>query len=282
MRTLQINDAINMSGGFMKVPNNVYGLLQYKELGLKPGDILLYSVLLNRLNLSLANPEGFNANGEVYVIYEQKDLCKELSLSNRGVMSSLERLEESKLIKITRLGKNKPNTYSFYDVFNMSSESLKCKILISRSEKNSSHEVRNSHPIKTDYIKTDYIKIKDTAMPEQPTETKQSLPQEKEDKRYTALRDGGMVSTIYANAYKQVIGEEHKDVEENELKRLEGLVEGFIEENNVDYIDFEGMLVYYFENLTNKNNGTIHYLAKDNHGYVPLLKRLLDDYTDTY
>ena len=281
MRTLQINDVINISGGFMKVPNNVYGLLQYKELGLKPGDILLYSALLNRLNLSLANPEGFNVNGEVYVIYEQKDLCKELSLSNRGVMSSLERLEESKLIKITRLGKNKPNTYSFYDVFNMSSESLKCKILISRSEKNSSHEVRNSHPIKTDYIKTDYIKIKDTAMPEQPTETKQSPPQEK-PKRYTALRDGGMVSKIYADAYEQVFKEKHKDVEENELNRLEELIEGFIEENNVDYIDFEGMLLYYFENLTNKNNGTIHYLAKDNHGYVPLLKRLLDDYTDTY
>lgn len=282
MRTLQINDTINMNSGFMKIPNNVCGLLQYKELGLKPGDVLLYGVLLNRLNLSLANPEKFNRNGEVYIVYEQKELCKELSLSNRGVMSSLERLEENKLIKITRLGKNKPNTYSFYDVFGMSSESLKCEIVISRSEKNSSHEVINSHPIKTDYIKTDYIKIKDTAIPEQPTETKQSLPQEKEDKRYTALRDGGMVSKIYADAYEQVIGEEHKRVEENELKRLEGLIEDFIEEHEVDYIDFEEMLIYHFKNLTNKNNGTIHYLAKDNHGYVPLLKRLLDDYTDAY
>lgn len=123
--------------------------------------------------------------------------------------------------------------------------------------------------------------LKDTAMPEQPTETKASPPQEK-PKRYTALRDGGIVSTIYANAYEQVFKEKHKDVEENELKRLEGLIEEFIEENNVDHIDFEEMLIYYFEKLANKNNGTIHYLAKDNHGYVPLLKRLLDDYTDAY
>lgn len=282
MRTLQINDTINMSGGFMKIPNNVYGLLQYKELGLKPGDVLLYGVLLNRLNLSLTNPEKFNRNGEVYIVYEQKELCKELSLSNRGLMSSLERLEESKLIKITRLGKNKPNTYSFYDVFNMSSESLKCEILTSRSEKNSSHEVRNSHTIKNDYIKTDYIKIKDTAMPEQPTETKASPAKEKEDKRYTALRDGGVVSTIYASAYEQVFGETHKDVEENELKRLEELIEDFIEEHGVDHIDFEEMLIHYFENLKNKNNGTIHYLAKENHGHVPVLKRALDNYIDAY
>lgn len=123
--------------------------------------------------------------------------------------------------------------------------------------------------------------LKDTAKPNEPTKPKQSPPQEK-PKRYTALRDGGMVSKIYADAYEQVFKEKHKDVEENELNRLEELIEGFIEENNVDHFDFEEMLIHYFENLTNKNNGTIHYLAKDNHGYVPLLKKLLDDYTDTY
>lgn len=123
--------------------------------------------------------------------------------------------------------------------------------------------------------------LKDTALPEKPTGMKLSPPQEKE-KRYTALRDGGIVSKIYAKAYEQVFEEEHKKVEENELNRLEELIELFIEEHDIDYIDFEEMLIYYFKNLTNKNNGTIHYLAKDNHGYVPLLKRLLDDYTDAY
>lgn len=278
MRTLQINDVINMSGGFMKVPNNVYGLLQYKELGLKPGDILLYSVLLNRLNLSLANPEGFNRDGEVYVIYEQKDLCKELSLSNRGVMSSLERLEESKLIKITRLGKNKPNTYSFYDVFNMSTESLKCKILISRSEKNSSHEVRNSHPIKTDYIKTDYIKIKDTTMPEQPTETKASPPQEKEDKRYTALRDGGIACKIYSQEYELHFNEQHPQVEESKLEEIEERLQTFIEKESIDIMELPSIFEFYLTNLKNEKNGAIHYLAKDNHGYTPLLTKLLEEY----
>lgn len=130
--------------------------------------------------------------------------------------------------------------------------------------------------------KTSSKDLKDTAMPEQPTKTKQSPAKEKEDKRYTALRDGGIVSTIYANAYEQVFKESHKDVEENELKRLEGLIEDFIEEHGIDHIDFEEMLIYYFKNLTNKNIGTIHYLAKDNHGYAPILKRILDDYTDAY
>lgn len=139
-----------------------------------------------------------------------------------------------------------------------------------------------TRPIPKSSSKSSSKDLKDTAMPERPTETKASPPQEKEDKRYTALRDGGIVSKIYADAYEQVFKEKHKDVEENELKRLEELIEEFIEENNVDHIDFEEMLIYYFENLTNKNNSTIHYLAKDNHGYVPLLKRLLDDYTDAY
>lgn len=139
-----------------------------------------------------------------------------------------------------------------------------------------------NRPIPKSSSKTSSKDLKDTALPEQPTETKQSLPQEKEDKRYTALRDGGMASKIYADAYEQVFKEEHKRVETKELKRLEGLIEDFIEEHEVDYIDFEDMLIHYFENLTNKNNGTIHYLAKDNNGYVPLLKRLLDDYIDAY
>lgn len=282
MRTLQINDTINMDKGFSRVPNNVIGLLEYKEVGLKVGDITLYAVLLNRLQLSLANADKYNTNGEVYVVYEQKELGKTLGLSHRGVIDSMKRLEAACLIKVSRHGKNKPNTYSFYDVFSTDTESLKSQIVSSRTNKMLAHELTNCYPIKNDYINTDYIKIKDTAMPEQPTETKASPAKEKEDKRYTALRDGGTVSTIYANAYEQVFGEAHKDVEENELKRLEGLIEDFIEEHEVDYIDFEEMLIHYFKNLKNKNNGTIHYLAKENHGYVPLLKRILDDYTDAY
>ena len=139
-----------------------------------------------------------------------------------------------------------------------------------------------NRPIPKSSTKSSSKDLKDTAMPEQPTETKQSPPQGKEAKRYTALRDGGIVSTIYANAYEQVFGEAHKDVEENELKRLEELIEDFIEEHGVDHIDFEEMLIYHFKNLTNKNNGTIHYLAKDNLGYAPLLKRVLDNYIDAY
>ena len=88
--------------------------------------------------------------------------------------------------------------------------------------------------------------------------------------------------TIYADAYEQVFGESHKDVEENELKRLEGLIEDFIKEEELEHYEFEEMLIHYFKNLKNKNNGTIHYVAKENHGYAPILKRILDNYIDAY
>ena len=260
---------------FFKMPKFIFESEKYASL--KSEDIVLYSVILDGISLSASNGNNFREeDGNLYTILTIDRAMGYTRMSEKSVRNSFKRLKEAGLIHVKRMGLQKPNRIFAYDI-----ESLNGSSYHSGTVTATGLERSQLPPNDTDLNNTDLNDLKDTAMPEQPTETEQSPPQEK-DKRYTALRDGGIVSTIYANAYKQVIGEEHKDVEENELKRLEGLIEEFVEENNVDYIDFEEMLIHYFKKLTNKNNGTIHYLAKDNHGYVPLLKRLLDDYTDAY
>ena len=270
-----IKSVNNKEFRFFKMPKFIFESEKYAHL--KSEDIVLYSVILDGISLSASNGEDFkDEDGSLYTILTIERAVGYTRMSEKSVRNSFKRLKEAGLIYIKRMGLQKPNRIFVYDI-----ESLNGSSYHSGTVTATGLEWSQLPPNNTDLNNTDLNDLKDTAMSEQPTKPKQSPPQEK-PKRYTALRDGGMVSKIYADAYEQVFKEKHKDVEENELNRLEELIEGFIEENNVDYIDFEGMLLYYFENLTNKNNGTIHYLAKDNRGYVPLLKRLLDDYTDTY
>lgn len=261
---------------FFKMPKFIFESEKYASL--KSEDIVLYSVILDGISLSASNGNNFREeDGSLYAILTIDRAMGYTRMSEKSVRNSFKRLKEAGLIHVKRMGLQKPNRIFVYDIESLNGSSYHSGLVTATALEKS-----QLPPNDTNLNNTDLNDLKDTAMPEQPTKTKASPPQEKEDKRYTALRDGGMVSKIYANAYEQVFKEEHKDVEENELKRLEGLIEDFIEKEELEYYEFEDMLIHYFKNLTNKNNGTIHYLAKDNHGYVPLLKRLLDDYTDAY
>lgn len=268
MKTIRINDNLNTSGGFMKMPNVAYGLLSNKEVGLKPVDLVVYTTMLNRLSLSLANADKFNNDGEMYVVYEQKDLMKELSLSNRGVSDSIKRLD-GKLIKVTRHGKNKPNTYAFYDIFNMTTEQLTLQIVISGNDKMSSQDITNCHGSNTDISKTDINNIKDTATAEKPPASA---------KGYTALRDGGIACKIYSQEYELHFDEQHPLVETNKLDEIEERLQTFIEKESIDIMELPSIFEFHFTNLKNEKNGAIHYLAKDNYGYTPLLTKLLEEY----
>ena len=138
-----------------------------------------------------------------------------------------------------------------------------------------------TRPIPKSSTKSSSKDLKDTAMPEQPTETKQSPPQRKErekEKGYTALADGGIACKIYSQEYELHFDEQHPLVETNKLDEIEERLQTFIEKESIDIMELPSIFEFHFTNLKNEKNGAIHYLAKDNHGYTPLLTKLLEEY----
>lgn len=70
--------------------------------------IVLYTMLRDRFNLSLAN-NWVNKYGEVYLIYTIDDMCKLIKRSRQKIYKSLGKLKEVGLIETERSGYNKPN-----------------------------------------------------------------------------------------------------------------------------------------------------------------------------
>lgn len=247
MDTIKINDIIEMQSGFMRMPNNVYGLLRYKEIGLKVTDVMLYTVLLNRLNLSMDNVEKFsNEDGEVYVVYAQKDLQEETGLSKGTVIASLKRLEDNKLIKVIRQGVQKPNIYTFYNVFNLTTDSLKSKICTSRGIKIELQEVQKMDSINTNTSNTNI---------------------NNNIKRYTVLENGGFLTQQYAKVYQRFKNRKHPDMTAEDLEEVELNLSEFVQENSVDEFELLQAIELYFETLPTKNNGHIKAFAmKDLNG----------------
>lgn len=232
---------------FIRVPHNVVGLLKYKDLKLKSVDVLAYSIMLNRLNLSVNKPQEFSKNGVLYIVYEQKELAADLGLSNRGVINTLQRLEEVGLISVERQGKMSPNLYMFYDIFDLSAESLYAKL--SPVCKNVTHEVQNSHCIKTDSIKTD---INNNTQ-----DTNKTDITDKKTKTYTTLSSGGFFLKHYGEKFKSYFKTDHREISQEDLITLSNTIEDITHELNIDRVLYTTLVDYHFKHLSTKNNGHI-------------------------
>lgn len=132
-----------------------------------------------------------------------------------------------------------------------------------------------NRPIPKSSSKSSSKDLKDTATPEQSTETKQSPPQEK-PKRYTVLTNGGYICKAYATAYEKVKRKEHPEVDENELNDIDDALMHIVENLDIDVLEIEDIFMHHLTNLTNKNNGHIAYLVKSK-GNGPL-QRIVESY----
>jgi len=71
----------------------------------------LYSLLLNRFNLSINNTDNgwVNEKGEVYLVYTRKDIQDILGLCKETTIKVFKELKDLGLIEEERLGQGKPN-----------------------------------------------------------------------------------------------------------------------------------------------------------------------------
>ena len=94
---------------FLKLYESV---LRSKKL--KPLDKLIYTLIRNRLNLSIEN-EIKNEDGNYYIYYSQEDIADSVDCSTKSVINSFDRLRKNNYIK-TEKQKNGALKIFFYEI----------------------------------------------------------------------------------------------------------------------------------------------------------------------
>ncbi|NLC87873.1 MAG: hypothetical protein GX682_03760 [Clostridiaceae bacterium] len=95
---------------FYQIPKELFTNKNYKGK-LSSDAIILYSLLLDRLSISIKN-KWIDDEGLIYLILTRKEAQEKLNISDKTVTKAFRQLEELKLISEKRIGKGK--TYKIY------------------------------------------------------------------------------------------------------------------------------------------------------------------------
>lgn len=95
---------------FYQIPKEIFDNEYYKGK-LSSDAIILYSLLLDRLSVSIKN-KWIDEKGLIYLIFTRKEAQEKLNLSDKTATKAFRQLEELKLINEKRIGKGK--TYKIY------------------------------------------------------------------------------------------------------------------------------------------------------------------------
>ena len=129
---------------FYQVPRSLFNNQIYKGLSL--GSKLMYSILRDRLDLSIKN-NWKDKEGHIYLIFSVEELSNILDAGERSVIRYKKSLVEYGLIYEKRLGQGKPNW--IYILKPELNGIQKCQNGISRDVKKPLLEVPKRHPIDT-------------------------------------------------------------------------------------------------------------------------------------
>lgn len=152
----KINECFENS--FYQIPKELFTNPIYKNLDLT--SILLYSLLLDRLSLSMKN-KWVDKDGNIYIIYSRKEAQKKLNLSDKPITKAFRKLEEAKLIYEIRSGFKKNNIIYVGKINHLSIEnSMNRTMSDSRNGQSTNHESENVRRNYTNYNKNNYSNYK--------------------------------------------------------------------------------------------------------------------------
>ena len=143
---------------FIRIPKVLLEHPYYQ--GLSAEAKLLYSVLLDRVSMSVKNGWKDSRN-RIYIIFTIEEIMRSMNCGNKKAVQLLGELEDKVgLIERKRQGLGKPNLIyvkNFIRLVDNSGERhfLKCQNDISGSVETTLQEVSNAHSINTDMNKTD-------------------------------------------------------------------------------------------------------------------------------
>jgi predicted transcriptional regulator len=139
---------------FYQTPKALFNNPAYKGLALGPK--LMYSILRDRLDISIKN-NWKDEKGYIYLIFSVEELANLLEIDRTAVMRYKKKLVEYKLIIDKRLGQGNPNRIYVLKPELVDNNSLKSQNATSRSGNIKPLEVSNSDSIDTYVNKTEKI-----------------------------------------------------------------------------------------------------------------------------
>jgi len=162
---------------FYQTPKALFNNPKYRGLALGPK--LMYSILRDRLDISIKNKWKGN-KGYIYLIFSVEELSNLLEIDRTAVMRYKKKLVEYKLIIDKRLGQGNPNRVYVLKPELVDNYSLKSQIATSRSRDKEPLEVLNSDSIDTNINKTNLNNVKENAISKKKKRTpeKESLAKE--------------------------------------------------------------------------------------------------------
>ena len=134
---------------FYQVPKALFKNLKYKGLSLGPK--LMYSILRDRLELSIKN-NWKDEKGYIYLIFSLKELIQLLTIDEKTVIKYKKELVKYTLIVDKRVGQGNPNR--IYVLKPELGNSQNWNFSSSRTEKKTILEQEKIHPIDTDVNET--------------------------------------------------------------------------------------------------------------------------------
>ena len=164
---------------FYQVPKAIFKNPRYRGLSLGPK--LMYSILRDRLDLSIKN-SWKDDNGYIYLIFSIGELMNLLEMSNKIIIKYKKRLAKYGLIFEKRLGQGKAN--KIYILKPELPEFQKCRKYTSRSGKNTPLEVPKVHPSDTDVNETNLNNVNRTSREGGVENSESEIKEYPEPKRY--------------------------------------------------------------------------------------------------
>jgi len=146
---------------FYQTPKALFNNPKYRGLALGPK--LMYSILRDRLDISIKNKWKDN-RGYIYLIFSVEELSDLLEIDRTAVMRYKKKLVEYKLIIDKRLGQGNPNRVYVLKPELVDNYSLKSQNTTSRSRDKEPLEVLNSDPIDTNINQTNLNNVKENAV----------------------------------------------------------------------------------------------------------------------
>ncbi len=161
---------------FYQTPKALFNNPAYKGLALGPK--LMYSILRDRLDMSIKN-NWKDEKGYIYLIFSVEELADLLEIDRTAVMRYKKKLVDYKLIVDKRLGQGNPNRIYVLKPELVDNLNQKSQNTTSRSGNTEPLEVSNSNPINTYVNKTDRLNnVKENAIFKKTNKEKRSPQKE--------------------------------------------------------------------------------------------------------
>lgn len=226
---------------FAKMPKFIFEDEQYKEL--KSEDILLYTLIVDRISLSNINDGYTDDGGNLFTILPVDVAASYIRMSEKSARNSFKRLQDVGLIHIKRMGLQKPNRIYLVDI-----ESLNGKCYHSRTVNTTALERKDLPPSNTKSIKTDV------------NNTKLYITLTSDDNKGSQVR----FMKLYNDMYRLHKQKEHPAIEYSQLQELHNKLDALIDRYQLTDTDLHDIIELHFNELPSDNDGKIQYLLSGN------------------